>query len=183
MADCNLPLIVASGMLLKFNRQRFLWSCLRNLFECRYRHPATPRRRWFILSYWHLFIPYAFNISIVCPSLMVTIAFFHSRGSTGRGAAPRRRIHLGLPGIRITFTLTTSTLKRLSTARRISILLAFNATLKVYWLRSCNLTDFSVTIPWRSISVSSTCFLLAYASSLESIDSGSSSAVSCFNLD
>src|SRR6266480_2218827 len=81
---------------------------------------------------------YAFNISIVCPSLMVTIAFFHSRASTGRGAVPRRRIHLGLPGIRITFTLTTSTLKRLSTARRISILLAFNATLKVYWLRSCN---------------------------------------------
>src|SRR5690349_1448401 len=147
MADCYFTLVVTSGMLLQFNRQRLLWFCLCNLFECRDRHPTTPRRCWFILSYWHLIIPYAFNISIVCPSLMVTIAFFHSRACTGRGAAPRRRIHLGLPGMRSTFTLITFTLKRLSTARRISILLAFSATLKVYWLRSCNLTDFSVTIP------------------------------------
>src|SRR5437899_1372822 len=105
MADCNLTLVIATGMLLQLNGQRLFWLCLRNLFECRDRHPATPRRCWFILSYWHLFIPYAFNISIVCPSSMVTIAFFHSRASTGRGAAPRRRIHLGLPGMRITFTL------------------------------------------------------------------------------
>src|SRR5260370_11603028 len=57
---------------------------------------------------------YAFNISIVCPSLMVTIAFFHSLASTGRGSVPRRRIHLGLPAMPITFTRTTSTLTSLS---------------------------------------------------------------------
>src|SRR5207248_9014722 len=53
-------------------------------------------------------------------------------------------------------TETTLTLNIASTARRTSILLASNATLKVYLFCSCSFTDFSVTIPWRSTSVIST---------------------------
>src|SRR5438105_15620501 len=55
-------------------------------------------------------------------------------------------------------TETTFTLNNSSTARRISILFASNATLKVYLFCSCSFTDFSVTTPWRSTSVISTVF-------------------------
>src|SRR5712692_10972571 len=61
-----------------------------------------------------------------------------------------------LPYMRMVLTETTLTLNIASTARRISILFASNATLKVYLFCFCRDTDFSVTIPWRSTSVIST---------------------------
>src|SRR6266516_5785413 len=155
-ARCDLSRIVAPGMLFQPNGQRFLWPCFGNLLECRNRHAATPSIRWSILSNWHLLIPNAFNASIVCPSRIVTIAFFHSRATTGRGADPRRLIIFALPGIRMVLTETTFTWNSVSTARRTSTFVAVNATLKVYLFSPCSLTDSSVMIPWRSISVIST---------------------------
>src|SRR5205085_7100340 len=104
--------------------------------------------------------PYAFNASIDSPSRRVTIAFFHSRAGTGRGAEPLRRIARGFPGMRMVLTLTTCTLNMASTARRTSILFACNATRKVYLFWACCATVLSVTMPWRSISVISTISIL-----------------------
>src|SRR5437588_8980176 len=132
MTGSDPTLVIAASMLFQSDGQRLLWSRLGNLLECRYRHTATSRRSRSILFNWHFSVPYAFNASIVCPSRRVTIAFFHSRAGRGRGGAPLRRIIFALPGMRIVLTETTFTLKRVSTARRISILFAFTATLKVY---------------------------------------------------
>src|SRR5216683_3714240 len=163
MARGNFALVIAPSMLLQLHYQRFLRLRFSNLLECRNRHTTTSRRCWSVLSNWHLSTPYALNASIDSPSARVTIAFFHSRASKGRGAEPLRRIIRCFPGMRMILTATTFTLKIVSTARRTSILFASNATLKVYWLCfSCNFTVFSVTIPWRSTSVISTAlFLLA----------------------
>src|SRR6266852_2063616 len=158
MTCSDLALVVAPSVLLQSHYQRFLWLCLGNLLEGRNRHATTPRRGWSVLSNWHFLTPYAFNASIVCPSRKVTTAFFHSRASFSRGAEPLRRLYImrALPGMRMVLTETTLTLNIASTARRISILFASNATLKVYLFCFCRDTDFSVTIPWRSTSVIST---------------------------